>query len=133
MRLIAELSKDNVDALRKAVEGRVQKLETVKSSQKPGWGLEAEKLISGGLKSSWGSRLIAANDTDNATITNLLARRVFVKACMWHELAVVHHSRQASQATLGWRALVNHEVESVKALTGIWDDLQERLQVMPLE
>lgn len=52
---------------------------------------------------------------------------------MWHELSLVFHSRQAAQATLGWRAFAREETEASKGLTGIWIDLGERLQSMPVE
>lgn len=43
---ISGLSKDTVDSLRKKVEGRVKKIETHKSAQKPGWEVEVDKLVS---------------------------------------------------------------------------------------
>jgi len=70
---------------------------------------------------------------DNSTISSLLSRRVFIKACMWHELAVVFHSRQAAQTTLGWRAWAAEEVESSRAFIQIWEGLGERLNGMPVE
>jgi len=45
--LIAELSKDSVDALRKKVEGRVKKIEVAKSAMKAGWEVEVDKLVAG--------------------------------------------------------------------------------------
>lgn len=42
---LVELSRDTVDALRKKVEGRVKKVETHRSGQKPGWELEVDKLV----------------------------------------------------------------------------------------
>lgn len=41
------LSKDTVDVLRKKVEGRVKKVETHRSGQKPGWEIEVDKLVAG--------------------------------------------------------------------------------------
>lgn len=38
------LSKDTVDALRKKVEGRLKKIETLRSAVKAGWEFEADKL-----------------------------------------------------------------------------------------
>jgi sorting nexin-8 len=38
------LSKDTVDALRKKVESRKIKVESLRSAQKPGWEFEADKL-----------------------------------------------------------------------------------------
>jgi hypothetical protein len=52
---------------------------------------------------------------------------------MWHELAVVFHSRQSVQATLGWRDFAKNEAEAAKAVTEVWDALSERLQSMPVD
>jgi sorting nexin-8 len=52
---------------------------------------------------------------------------------MWHELNVVLHTRQAAQATLGWRAWAKDEAEGTKALNEIWDGVAERLKRMPIE
>lgn len=43
----AELSRDSVDALRKKVEGRVKKIESVKGAKKPGWEVEVDKQVAG--------------------------------------------------------------------------------------
>ena len=114
------LSKDNVDSLRKKVDTRQKKLETIRSVQKSGWEVEADKLVS-------------ANDVDTSSMNTSLARRVFIRACMWHELAVVFHSRQAAQATLGWREFAREQGEAGEAVDGIWEGLAERLQTMPVE
>ena len=114
------LSKDNVDALRKKVEIRQKKIETTRSTQKPGWEVEADKLVS-------------ASDVDNSTISSLLSRRIFIRACMWYELAVVFHSRQAAQTTLGWREFARGQAEADRVVVGIWEGLEERLRSMPVE
>jgi len=114
------LSKDTVDALRKKVEARQKKIETHRSGQKQGWEVEVDKLV-------------AAIDTDNSTINSLLSRRVFIRACMWHELAVVYHSRQAAQTTLGWRGFAKDQSEASRAVGTIWEELAERLESMPIE
>lgn len=77
--------------------------------------------------------LLTAIEQDNSTISNLLARRVFIRACMWHELAVVLHSRQAAQATLGWRAWVAGEAAAASAEATAWERLGQELESMPLE
>jgi sorting nexin-8 len=87
---------------------------------KPGWEAEVDKLQQ-------------AIDADNATIKSLLERRVMIKACMWHELAVVLHSRQAAQVTLGWREFVQGEVRFGDRVKGVWEGLAGRLEEMPLE
>lgn len=46
------LSGDNVDALRKRVEGRQAKISQLRSAQKPGYEQEVDKLITGELTSS---------------------------------------------------------------------------------
>ncbi|WWC64149.1 uncharacterized protein I303_106757 [Kwoniella dejecticola CBS 10117] len=115
-----KLSKDNVDALRKKVEGRNKKIEGLKNAAKPGWEVEVDKLV-------------AASDQDSSTINTLLSRRVFIRACMWHELSVVFHSRQAAQTTLGWREFTNYQIEGVQRLQSVWEGLKERLEGMPIE
>jgi sorting nexin-8 len=114
------LSKDTVDALRKKVEGRIKKIEQLRASQKTNWEFEADKLAAG-------------NESDNTTITNSLSRRIFVRACMWHELGVVFHSRQAAQTTLGWRGWVKDNEEGQKVVSAVWEELGERLKSMPIE
>jgi len=52
---------------------------------------------------------------------------------MWHELSVVFHSRQAAQATLGWRDFAREQREAGRAVAGIWEGLAERLKSMPVE
>ncbi|ORY26233.1 hypothetical protein BCR39DRAFT_470616 [Naematelia encephala] len=115
-----KLSKDSVESLGKKVETRTKKIESLKTAGKPGWEVEVDKLV-------------AASDTDTASINTLLARRVFVRACMWHELAVVFHSRQAAQATLGWREFAAQQEAGDRALVGIWQALKDRLESMPVE
>ncbi|EIW66873.1 hypothetical protein TREMEDRAFT_34173 [Tremella mesenterica DSM 1558] len=114
------LSKDSVDALRKKVDGRNKKLEILRQAAKPGWETEADKLVS-------------ATDQDTGAINNLLSRRVFIRACMWHELQVVFHTRQAAQATLGWRDFVRDAEGAAKADAALWGELSERLEGVPVE
>ncbi|KAK8843408.1 hypothetical protein IAR55_007065 [Kwoniella newhampshirensis] len=113
-------AKDSVESLRKKVETRQKKAESLKAAQKAGWEVEVDKLV-------------AATDQDNSQITILLARRVFIRACMWHELSIVHHSRQAAQATLGWRQFARDQNAGVKAIGGVWEALEERLDAMPVD
>ncbi|BEI80965.1 hypothetical protein CcaverHIS002_0201250 [Cutaneotrichosporon cavernicola] len=114
------LSRDGVDSLQKRVVSRQSKIEGLRAATKPGWEDEVGKLTNG-------------IEQDNSAITALLARRVFVRACMWHELGVVFHSRQAAQATLGWRAWVGAESNAVRSEGRVWDRLGEDLEDMPLE
>lgn len=114
------LSRDAVENLQKRVGSRQSKIEGLRAAAKPGW----EAAV---------SQLNAGIEQDNSAITALLARRVFVRACMWHELGVVFHSRQAAQATLGWRAWVGGESRAVGAEGRVWERLGEDLESMPLE
>lgn len=66
-------------------------------------------------------------------IVNLLARRVFIRACMWHELAVVLHTRQSALAGLCWRSWVGAEGAAAGAEARVWDRLTDELENMPLE
>ncbi|OXB36473.1 sorting nexin MVP1 [Cryptococcus neoformans] len=116
----SKLSVDNVDALRKKVDSRFTKIESLKSAKKPEWEGEVDKLAS-------------QSDIDTAEIQRLLARRVFVRACMWHELSVVFHSMQAAQGTMGWRDYVKDQKEMTKRLNSVWQGLEETLESMPLE
>lgn len=102
------------------METRVKKGESLRSAQKPGWEAELDKLV-------------AASDVDNSTINTLMSRRVFIRACMWHELVVVFHSRQAAQATLGWREFAAADAKAGTGLVSVWEGLSERLQSMPVE
>ncbi|WOO83512.1 Sorting nexin MVP1 [Vanrija pseudolonga] len=116
----SRLSRDSVDTLRKRIEGLQGKIEKTRQAQKPGYEAEVEKLV-------------IAIDQDNTTIDNLLHRRVFIRACMWHELSVVFHTRQAAAATLGWRAWANGEHEAAGAETRVWERLIEDLERMPTD
>lgn len=114
------LSKDSVDSLRKRVESKQKKLETVRINHRTGWEIEDEKLV-------------LAIEQDNSSITSLLARRVFIKHCLWHELSVVLHSRQAAQATLGWRQYATERIVVQKNVESLWKGLSTRLEDMPIE
>ncbi|KAL1406013.1 Sorting nexin mvp1 [Vanrija albida] len=116
----ARLSRDSVDSLRKRIEALQAKIEKTRQAQKPGYEAEVEKLV-------------IAIDQDNTAIDNLLHRRVFIRACMWHELSVVFHSRQAAAATLGWRAWAGGEHEAAAAETRVWERLIEDLEWMPTD
>jgi len=75
----------------------------------------------------------SAIEQDNSTIGALLARRVFIRACLWHELAVVFHSRQAAHAALGWKAWVQGNISAVSAEARVWDRMNEDVENMPLD
>ena len=61
------LSVDNVDRLKKRVDANSLKMEGVKAAQKDGWQEEAD-------------RIVGIIEKDQATITSLLNRRVFIRA-----------------------------------------------------
>lgn len=61
------LSVDNVDRLKKRVDSNSMKLEGVKSAQKDNWQDEAD-------------RIVGLIEKDQATISTLLNRRVFIRA-----------------------------------------------------
>jgi sorting nexin-8 len=75
------LAHDSVDKLRKRVDSQSLKLESIKAAAKEGWEVEADKLIH-------------AIERDQAAIQQALARRVFIRWCMWHEFRVVLHNRE---------------------------------------
>lgn len=120
-----------MDALRKKVEARQVKVEALRASVKPGWEGEVDKLVAG--ESMVVTLLTSAIEQDSRTIAGLLARRVFIRACMWHELAVVLHSRQAAQAALGWRAWVQGARDAVNAESRIWETMSEDVDRMPFD
>ncbi|WWC73211.1 uncharacterized protein I206_107177 [Kwoniella pini CBS 10737] len=115
-----KLSKDNVDYLNKKIEIRNKKIEQLKTLSKPGWEIEIDKLIS-------------INDQDQSTIILLLSRRIFIKACMWHELSIVFHSKQAFQTILNWKNLTNDKIENLKKIENIWKNLKINLENMSIE
>jgi sorting nexin-8 len=61
------LSVDNVERLKKRVDSNSMKLEGIKAVQKDGWEEEAD-------------RIVGLIEKDQATISSLLNRRVFIRA-----------------------------------------------------
>lgn len=61
------LSGDNVERLKKRIEGNQLKLETYRSAQKEGWQAEVDKLTT-------------MIERDQAMISSLLSRRIFIRA-----------------------------------------------------
>jgi sorting nexin-8 len=114
------LSADSVDALRRKVEALQGRIEALRAGQKPGFQTEVDKHVAG-------------IEADNSMISALLARRVFIRACMWHELAVVFHSRQAGQAALGWRAWVQGTLGALDAENRVWERMNDDVGNMPLD
>ncbi|KAI0666812.1 hypothetical protein C8Q78DRAFT_1107213 [Trametes maxima] len=114
------LSPDQVDRLRKRVETTGNKLEGVRQTKKDGWEHEADKLT-------------GAIEKDQATIAALLARRVFIRASMWHELRVVLHNRENTLLTQAVRSFAREEHDFSEAALGNWASLVDSVEGMPLE
>ncbi|KAL1943068.1 hypothetical protein VTO73DRAFT_4739 [Trametes versicolor] len=114
------LSPDLVDRLRKRVETTGHKLETVRQAQKEGHEQEVDKLT-------------GAIEKDQATIAALLARRVFIRASMWHELRVVLHNRENTLLTQAVQAFAREEHDFSEASVGNWASLVDAVEGMPFE
>ncbi|OSD02930.1 hypothetical protein PYCCODRAFT_1434816 [Trametes coccinea BRFM310] len=114
------LSPDQVDRLRKRVETTGHKLETVRQAKKEGWEHEADKLS-------------VTIEKDQATIAALLARRVFIRACMWHELRVVLHNRENTLLTQAVQSFAREEHDFSEAAVSNWASLMEAVDGMPFE
>ncbi|KAF8524191.1 hypothetical protein JB92DRAFT_3081791 [Gautieria morchelliformis] len=114
------LSSDQAERIKKHVETASLRLETIKSAKKDGWADEAERIIS-------------TIERDQATIGTLLARRVFIRHCMWHELRVVLHNRENTLLTQAVRAFVREEVDFVDGARANLGGLMEEVEGMPLE
>jgi len=111
---------DQVDKLRKRVDASSRKLEQVKSAQKDGWETEADKIL-GGI------------EHDQATISAQLARRVFIRHCMWHELRVVLHNRENALVSVAVQAFAREERDFAEQLRSNWATLSDNVENMPFE
>ncbi|KAL1674036.1 hypothetical protein EV122DRAFT_269814 [Schizophyllum commune] len=114
------LSVDQVERLKKRVETTSLKMDGIKSTRKEGWEIEADKLSS-------------QIERDQATIAAQLSRRVFIRACMWHELKVVLHNRENTLPTLLVQAFAREETEFTESVLANWNALSEAVESMPLE
>uniref|UniRef100_D8Q1I6 Sorting nexin MVP1 n=1 Tax=Schizophyllum commune (strain H4-8 / FGSC 9210) TaxID=578458 RepID=D8Q1I6_SCHCM len=114
------LSVDQVERLKKRVETTSLKMDGIKSTRKEGWEIEADKLAS-------------QIERDQATIAAQLSRRVFIRACMWHELKVVLHNRENTLPTLLVQAFAREETEFTESVLANWNALSEAVESMPLE
>ncbi|KAH9995130.1 hypothetical protein BJV77DRAFT_992702 [Russula vinacea] len=106
------LSVDQVERLKKRADANALKLESVKAVAKDGWEEEADKIAVGIEK-------------DKATISAQLNRRVFIRACMWHELRVVLHNRE--------NTLLTQLREYADAVAANWASLVQGVENMPFE
>jgi len=111
------LSIDQVERLKKRVEHVQAKLNSVKDAQKDGWGIEAEKLVQ-------------SIETDQASITAQLNRRVYIRACMWHELRVVLHNREHTLLAVAIQAFARDECAFARAVANNWESLEAAVEGM---
>ncbi|KAI0657970.1 hypothetical protein C8Q70DRAFT_999052 [Cubamyces menziesii] len=114
------LSPDQVDRLRKRIDTTGRKLETVRQAKKDGWEHEADKLA-------------GAIEKDQASIAASLARRVFIRACMWHELRVVLHNRENTLLTQAVQSFAREEHNFSEAAVANWASLMDAVEGMPFE
>ncbi|KAH9888980.1 hypothetical protein C8Q73DRAFT_654734 [Cubamyces lactineus] len=114
------LSPDQVDRLRKHIDTTGRKLEVVRQAKKDGWEHEADKLA-------------GAIEKDQALIAASLARRVFIRACMWHELRVVLHNRENTLLTQAVQSFAREEHDFSEAAVANWASLMDAVEGMPLE
>ncbi|KAJ7623207.1 hypothetical protein FB45DRAFT_924904 [Roridomyces roridus] len=111
---------DQVERLKQRVETTSLKLESVKAAQKEGWQDEAD-------------RHSASIEKDQATIAAQLSRRVFIRACLWHELRVVLHNRENTLLTQIVQTFAREEQEFTENVANTWASLSETVSEMPLE
>ncbi|KAI0731335.1 hypothetical protein C8Q76DRAFT_718528 [Earliella scabrosa] len=114
------LAPDQVDRLRKRVDTNSHKLEGIRQAQKEGWQQEADKYAG----------LI---EKDQAAIAAALNRRVFIRACMWHELRVVLHNRENALLTRAVQSFAREEHDFSEVAVANWSSLLEAVEGMPLE
>ncbi|EJD47959.1 hypothetical protein AURDEDRAFT_113230 [Auricularia subglabra TFB-10046 SS5] len=114
------LSGDAVERLKKRVATFQDRLEGVRSTQKEGWQGEADRL--------------AQNvEQDQAAINVQLARRVFIRHCLWHELRVVLHNRENTLLVQAVQQFARDEREFAEAALATWNAFNEDVDSMPLE
>ncbi|KAF7309773.1 Sorting nexin [Mycena indigotica] len=114
------LSIDQVERLKQRVEATSLKMEGVKVAQKEGWQDEVE-------------RQVASIERDKATIAAQLSRRVFIRACLWHELRVVLHNRENASVSQMIQTFAQEEQVFSENVTNTWTSLNEAVEVMPFE
>ncbi|KAI0708839.1 hypothetical protein C8T65DRAFT_649631 [Cerioporus squamosus] len=114
------LSPDQVDRLRKRVDTNSHKLEGIRQAKKEGWEHEADKVA-------------VAIEKDQAAIAAALNRRIFIRACMWHELRAVLHNRENTLLTRAVQAFAREEHDFSEAAVTNWTSLVEAVEGMPLE
>lgn len=78
-------------------------------------------------------RLTVMIEKDQATIIAQLSRRVFIRACMWHELRVVLHNRENTLLTQAVQAFARDERIFSESVVQNWVSLGEAVGNMPFE
>ncbi|KAK0446743.1 hypothetical protein EV421DRAFT_2079379 [Armillaria borealis] len=114
------LSIDQVERLKKRAETNLLKMEGVRAAQKDSWQEDVDRI----------SGLI---EKDQATIAAQLNRRVFIRACMWHELRAVLHNRENTLVTVLVQNFAREEQEFAESVLGNWVSLGEGVEGMPFE
>ncbi|KAG9313037.1 hypothetical protein JVU11DRAFT_6477 [Chiua virens] len=114
------LTTDNVERLKKRVESNSMKLEGIKAAQKDGWQEDAD-------------RVVILIEKDQATIASLMNRRVFIRACMWHELRVVLHNRENALLSKLAQTLAREEQAFADSILANWVSLGNLVDEMPFE
>lgn len=114
------LAVDNVDRLKKRIDSNSMKLESIKVAQKDGWQEDAD-------------RVVVLIEKDQATIASLLNRRVFIRACMWHELRVVLHNRENVLLSKLTQTFTREEQAFADRVLANWLSLGRAVEGMPFE
>ncbi|KAH9840265.1 uncharacterized protein C8Q71DRAFT_484009 [Rhodofomes roseus] len=114
------LSGDQVDRLKKRVDANSLKLEGIKQAHKDGWEQEADKYT-------------VLIEKDQAAIAAALNRRVFVRACMWHELRVVLHNRENTLISQAVQAFAREELDFSESAVANWAAMMDEVANMPYE
>jgi len=114
------LSLDAVDRLKKRVDINSRKLEAVKAARKDGWDAEAD-------------RILGIIEKDQADIASAMARRVFIRHSMWHELRVVLHNRENTLLSLAMQTFSKQERDFAEGVFGNWAGLADEVESMPFE
>ncbi|KAG8911496.1 Sorting nexin mvp1 [Tulasnella sp. 417] len=114
------LSPDRADMLRKRVEQNGRRLEQVKATQKEGWQAEVDKITN-------------AIERDQVDIQTCMARRVFIRHSMWHELRVVLHNRENALVTQTIQTFVAQERDFERTVITNWEATVLDVENMPYE
>ncbi|KAL4065857.1 hypothetical protein V8B97DRAFT_1932324 [Scleroderma yunnanense] len=114
------LAVDNVDRLKKRIDSNSIKLEAIKANERDGWQEDAD-------------RVVVLIEKDQASIASLLNRRVFIRACMWHELRVVLHNRENALLSMLTQVFAREEQAFADNALSNWMSLRDAVDMMPFE